>query len=156
MIRSVLIPADFTPQFDLVVRFCVGLPALGVRRVVLGHVVDVSGMEGPVMAAEVDRAREEVREAAAPLKAAGIDVEVRVATGSEPSEELLGLAVDAQVDAIVCGSHGKGTMERLIAGSVSEEVIVNAEVPRWWCVTACSRRSKIPQTSFARSAAHWC
>lgn len=54
---------------------------------------------------------------------------MRIATGSEPSAELLGLAVDAHVDAIVCGSHGKSTMERLIAGSVSEEVIANAEVP---------------------------
>jgi universal stress protein E len=129
MIRSVLIPVDLTPQVDLIVRFGVGLPVLGVKRIVLGHVVDVSGMEGPVIASEVDRAREAVREAAAPLKAAGIEFEVRVATGSEPSEELLSLAVDANVDAIVCGSHGKGTMERLIAGSVSEEVIVSAEVP---------------------------
>jgi universal stress protein E len=129
MVRSVLIPVDLTPQVDLIVRFGVGLPVLGVRRIVLGHVVDVSGMEGPVIAAEVDRAREAVREAAAPLKAADIEFEVRVATGSEPSEELLALAVDANVDAIVCGSHGKGTMERLIAGSVSEEVIVSAEVP---------------------------
>jgi universal stress protein E len=129
MIRSVLIPVDLTPQVDLIVRFGVGLPVLGVRRIVLGHVVDVSGMEGPVIASEVDRAREAVREAAGPLKAAGIEFEVRVATGSEPSEELLSLAVDANVDAIVCGSHGKGTMERLIAGSVSEEVIVSAEVP---------------------------
>ncbi|MBE0417371.1 MAG: universal stress protein [Coriobacteriia bacterium] len=129
MIRSALIPADFTPHFDFIARFGVGLPALGVRRIVLGHVVDASGMEGPVIAAEVDRAREAVREASAPLAAAGLDVEVRIATGSEPSEELLGLAVDANVDAIVCGSHGKGTMERLIAGSVSEEVIVNAGVP---------------------------
>jgi nucleotide-binding universal stress UspA family protein len=129
MVRSVLIPVDLTPQVDLIVRFGVGLPAIGVRRIVLGHVVDVSGMEGPVIAVEVDRAREAVRAVAAPLKAAGIEFEVRVATGSEPSEELLTLAVDANVDAIVCGSHGKGTMERLIAGSVSEEVIVSAEMP---------------------------
>ncbi|MBW6468289.1 MAG: universal stress protein [Coriobacteriia bacterium] len=129
MVRSVLIPADLTPQFDLIVRFAVGLPVLGVRRIVLGHVVDASGMEGPVIAAEVDRAREAVRAAAAPLMAAGIDVEIRVATGSDPTEALLGLAVDTNVDAIVCGSQGKSTAERLIAGSVSEEVIVSAEVP---------------------------
>jgi universal stress protein E len=129
VIRSVLVPADFTPEFDLIARFATGLSALGVKRVVLGHVVDASGMEGPVIAAEVDRAQESVREASAPLVDAGLDVEVRIAAGGDPSEGILGLAADANVDAIVCGSHGKGTMERLIAGSVSEEVISSAEVP---------------------------
>ena len=129
MIRSVLIPADFSPEFDLMTWFAVGLPALGVKRVVLGHVVEAAGMEGPVIAAEVERAREALKGASGPLTEANIEVEVRVASGIEPSEGLLGLAAEANVDAIVCGSHGKGAMERLVAGSVSEEVIVNAEVP---------------------------
>ncbi len=129
MIRSVLLPADFTDESRLVLRFAAGLGALGVRRVVLGNVVDASGMEGPVIAAEMDRARDAVRGAAGPLIDAGLDVEVRIAAGGDPSEGILGLAADANVDAIVCGSHGKGTVERLIAGSVSEEVIANADVP---------------------------
>lgn len=129
MIRSVLLPADFTDESRLILRFAAGLGALGVRRVVLGNVVDASGMEGPVIAAEVDRARDAVRDAAGPLVDAGLDVEVRIAAGGDPSEGILGLAADANVDAIVCGSHGKGTVERLIAGSASEEVIANADVP---------------------------
>lgn len=129
MIRSVLIPADLSPEFESIVRFSTGLPALGVRHAVLGHVVDASGMEGPVIAAEVDKARQEIHTASGALASAGLHVEVRIATGGDPSEGLLGLAADAGVDAIVCGSHGKGTMERLISGSVSEEVISNADIP---------------------------
>jgi len=129
VIRSVLLPADFTDESQLIIRFAAGLGSLGVRRVVVGHVIDASGMEGPVIAAEMDRAREAVRAASGPLADAGLDVEVRIAAGADPSEGILGLAADADVDAIVCGSHGKGTMERLIAGSVSEEVLANADIP---------------------------
>jgi nucleotide-binding universal stress UspA family protein len=48
MLRSVLLLADLTDNSDLLMRFSAGLSALGVRRVVLGHSVEASGMEGPV------------------------------------------------------------------------------------------------------------
>lgn len=129
MIRSVLVPADFSPEFNLMSAMAPGLTSLGIKRVVLAHIVDVSGIEAPVVASEVDSARDGIRVAAQPFADAGLDVEVRIGTGGVLADELIGLAAEAKVDAIVAGSHGKSQSERLIAGSVSEDVLINAELP---------------------------
>ena len=128
MFRTVLLPVDFTSDNELVLGFARGLPALGVRRVVLGHVVDTSGMEGPVVARAVDEARDGVRALSGPLEAAGLGVEVRVATG-DPVEELGAMATGAQADAAVYGSHAKSISTQLFAGSVSERLLRDATVP---------------------------
>lgn len=130
MLKNVLIPADLTPEFAFVAEFACGMDALGARRVVLGHVIDATGMEGPIIAAEIDRAREAVREAASVIECGGMEIEVRISAGDEQAAEgLLALAAGSSVDALVCGTHGKGPVERFIAGSVSEEVLTNADLP---------------------------
>lgn len=129
MIRTVLIPADFTPDSGLLLRFASGLRTLGVSRAVVVHVVDASGLEGPVIAAKVDAARAELAALVAPLREAGLDVEVRIPTG-EPERELLALAAEACVDAIVIGTRGQSVRDAFFAGgSVSERVALGADVP---------------------------
>ncbi|MBS3956956.1 MAG: universal stress protein [Clostridiales bacterium] len=130
MLRNVLLSADLTPEFAYVAEFVCGTEGLGVRRVVLGHVIDATGMEGPVIAAEIDRARDAVHEAASVIECAGLEIETRISAGDEAAAEgLLALATGSGVDALVCGTHGKGPVERFIAGSVSEEVLANADLP---------------------------
>lgn len=127
--RNALVHTDIdTAEGALVLGLARGLPGLGVERIVLVQVVDASGMEGPVIAARVDRVREQLREAAGPLREAGLEVELRVPTG-DAERELLALSAQTDVDAIVSGSHGKSTMGRLFAGSVSEALAAQAGVP---------------------------
>lgn len=128
MLRTVLLPVDFSDDNALMLAFARGLPALGVRRVVLGHVVEVSGVEGPVIASRVDEALDTIRAYAADLESAGLGVEVRVATG-DTVEEIGALAAESQVDAVVYGSHAKTVMDQLLAGSVSERLLRDAIVP---------------------------
>lgn len=128
MFRSVMIPADFSIECALILRFACGLPALGVKRVVLGHVVEASGMEGPIISAKVDKARDGVHELATGLLDCGLDVEVRVGTG-DAAAGLIGIATETHVDAVVCGTHGKGLLTKLISGSVSEQIAVEANIP---------------------------
>lgn len=128
MLRTVLLPVDFSEDNPLILAFARGLPALGVRRVMLGHVVEVSGVEGPLIARRVDEARERIREYAAPLEQVGLSVEVRVATG-DPVEEIGALAAESQVDAVVYGSHAKTVVNQLLAGSVSERLLRDAVIP---------------------------
>lgn len=128
MLRTVLVPVDFSDENALMLAFAKGLASLGVRRVVLGHVVEASGMEGPVIARKVDEARDAIHGYAADLEACGLGVEVRVATG-EPVEELAALATEDQVDAAVYGSHAKSIVTQLFAGSVSERLLRDATVP---------------------------
>lgn len=128
MIRTVMVPVDFSRDADLVLRFCTGLVDFGVRRVVACHVVDATGLEGPVIAAEVDAARARMRQFVAPLGEAGLDVEVRLPTG-ELERELLAVAAEGHIDAIVCGTTGKKVTDQLLVGSVSERLVRDAGMP---------------------------
>ncbi|MCG2806996.1 MAG: universal stress protein [Actinomycetota bacterium] len=148
MLRSVMIPADFTPESALILRFAEGLPALGVKRVVLGHVVEASGLEGPVIAAKVDKACDDIRALTGRLVEAGLDVETRVGTG-DPAQGLLALATESYVAAVVCGTHGRGIISKLISGSVAEEIAVEANVPTM-LVRFDLLRTREEPSSFAR------
>lgn len=129
MIRTVLIPCDLSDDCALVLRFATGLAKLGVVRAVVGNVVDVSGLEEPAIAAKVDSVREALASFVAPLRGAGLDVEVRFPTG-DPERELLALAAEACVDAIVVGTSGKSVADAFFAGgSVAERIALTANVP---------------------------
>lgn len=129
MLRSVMIPIDFSTEGRLLLFFAEGLPSLGVKRVVLGHVVEASGMEGPIIARTADKARDDIRALTPRLTDAGLEVEVRVTTG-DPAHCLLALARETNVDVAVVGTHGKGIISKLFTGgSVSETIAVEAEVP---------------------------
>lgn len=128
MLRTVLLPVDFTDDNALILSFARGLPAIGVRRVVLAHVVEVSGVEGHLIARRVDEALERIREFAPDLEAVGLGVEVRVGTG-DTVEQIGALAQESQVDGVVYGSHAKTVMDQLLAGSVSERLLRDATIP---------------------------
>jgi nucleotide-binding universal stress UspA family protein len=128
MIRSVMLPLDFTRDSGLALHFCSGLVDLGVRRVVVCHVIDATGLEGPVIAAKVDQVRQEIRAVVAPLADAGLDVEVRLPTGAL-DRELVAVAAESRVDAIVCSTAGKTMTDQLLLGSISEFLVRTVGVP---------------------------
>ena len=127
-LRTVLLPVDFADETALVIAFARGLPALGVRRVVLAHVVARDG-EAP-LAARVDEARATMQEMSAALESAGLGVEIRVGMG-DPVDGLGAIAAEVQVDAAVYGSHAKSIADQLLVGSVSERLIRDADVPQF-------------------------
>jgi nucleotide-binding universal stress UspA family protein len=128
MIRSVMLPIDLNRDSGLLLHFCSGLGDLGVRRVVVCHVIDATGLEGPVIAAKVDHLRSEMRALVAPLTDAGLDVEVRLPTGPL-DRELLSVAAETRVDAVVVGTSGKSAADELLLGSMSEHLVRSVGVP---------------------------
>jgi nucleotide-binding universal stress UspA family protein len=128
MIRTVMLPVDLSRDASLMVRFCTGLVDFGVRRVIACHVVDTTGLEGPVIAAKVDDERARMRTFVTPLVEAGFDVEVRLPTG-DPESELLALAHEGHIDAIVCSTSAKSPADRLFVGSVSERLVRDSGIP---------------------------
>lgn len=128
MLRSVLIPTDFSLESDLLLRFAQGLDACGVERVVLGHIVEASGMEGPIIAKHVDKVRDRIQAKVHGLRDQGLRVEIRIGTG-EPSSGLLALAAESHVDGVVCGTHGKGAITKFFSGSVSEDLLRGSFTP---------------------------
>jgi nucleotide-binding universal stress UspA family protein len=128
VLRTVLVPTDFSEECGLVYSFTRGLTALGVDRVVLAHVIDASGMEGPIIGAKTDEARDRLSAVADGLSSAGLAVEVRVPAG-DVFFELLALAHERAVDAVVCGTHGKKVIQQMFQGSVSERLLQEGGVP---------------------------
>jgi nucleotide-binding universal stress UspA family protein len=80
----------------------------------------------------VDQERARLEADAQALVARGrrerIDVSFLVWTG-DPGDQIVAAAEAEGVDMIVVGSHGRGTVGRLLLGSVSEHVVRNASCP---------------------------
>lgn len=129
MLDRVLVPCDGTGEGRLLVRFVAGLRSLGVGRAVVCHVVDDSGLEGPVIAAKVDAARGMLADYVMPLREAGVDTEVRIPAG-DAERQILALASEASVDAIVTGAHSRSVTDAIFAGgSLSERIALGAGRP---------------------------
>jgi nucleotide-binding universal stress UspA family protein len=127
-ISTMLVPVGLDPHEAKVLRYVGGLNVQSVRRVLVVTVVDDSGMEAPVVAAEVDRARERLAEWTAPLIAdSPMQIETRVVTG-DTSSAILALAQQADVDVICCATEGKSIVDAIFSGSVSEELFTSGKV----------------------------
>ena len=72
-----------------------------------------------------EAAIEEIEERA---EAAGVDLVTEMREGV-PHETILEYAEEADVDAIVMGTHGRSGLDRYLLGSVTERVVRSAEVP---------------------------
>jgi nucleotide-binding universal stress UspA family protein len=59
----------------------------------------------------------------------GVPVRFLIWDGESAGEAILEAAAAEAADMIVVGTHGRGPIERLFLGSVSEHVIRNADVP---------------------------
>jgi nucleotide-binding universal stress UspA family protein len=128
MLDTVLVPVDFSEESGYLLEFCVGLPGLGVKKVVLVHVVDASGMEGPVISAKVDHVRVRVSRELEPLRRAGLETECRITTG-DAAREIVLLAIQVDAGAVVMGSHGKRVLDELLVGSISDRVLAESPMP---------------------------
>jgi nucleotide-binding universal stress UspA family protein len=126
-ISTMLVPVSLDPREVKVLEYVCGLAVQSVRRVIVATAVDPSGMEAPVLAAEVDRARERLGATTAALRGSALEYEVRVVTG-EATESILALAQQTDVDVICCGTEGKSVVEALFSGSVSEKLFASGKV----------------------------
>ena len=126
-ISSMLVPIGLDERDHKVLKYVCGLGVQSVRRVLVATSVKIEGLEAPVIPAEVDRARERLALMAASLKPCHMAIEWRVVTG-EPSESLLALAQQADVDVICCGTEGKSLVDYLFSGSVSEDIFASGRM----------------------------
>ena len=96
---------------------------------------DAGGFEGSVYSPgeqeqlwkqEMAEAGEELERTAAALSTAKVDKRIEV---GDVSGTICKVAADLHVDVIVVGSHGRGAIERLLLGSVSDQVVRHAPCP---------------------------
>jgi nucleotide-binding universal stress UspA family protein len=135
--RRILVPVDFSEPSEIGVAHARGLARRSGARVDLLHVIevpripDVYGMTEYSAAGNLDeiegRARESLEELAKDL--GGPDtVSCHVQQG-HAAHEIVEFADQTRADAIVIATHGLTGLQRLLMGSVAEQVVSRANCP---------------------------
>ncbi len=136
--KRILVPGDESRPSQNSLAVAAGLARETGAEVILAHVVQMRwSQDEPEMKATygdiVDDYRRSgeatLRRTAESEVFSGLDVDAQLLFGNNPARELLRLAKEREVDAIVMGSHGRGGFGRMILGSVSQRVIHDATVP---------------------------
>ncbi len=125
-IRKMLVPVQPDEQDARVLAYACGLVEQGVRELLVVTVIEASGVEAPVLVAQAERARQRLLAMVEPYRDCGLTVELRVVTGDVFSA-LTGLAHQADIDVICCGTEGKSFVDYLLGGSLSEDLVTTGD-----------------------------
>jgi nucleotide-binding universal stress UspA family protein len=133
-VRRILLATDLSPTSDLATDWAFDLARRNDAALLVVSVIDTRELRlpGGRFRARVDQVRDG-REAAAGLlvergRAIGVPVTFLVWTG-DPGESIVAAAEAEDVDLVLVGAHGRGAIERLLIGSVSEHVARHAPCP---------------------------
>lgn len=135
-IYRIVVGVDLSPAGDHAVRHAVQLakqlPAgeLHVAHVILPAAKDI-GQISNELRSKIDEVHEHVTAVCSPVATAGkfrVETVFHVRIG-EPAAAIHQVAVDVDAHLIVVGTHGRTGMEKLLLGSVAEDLVRNALVP---------------------------
>lgn len=133
-IRRILLATDLSPASEGASVQALDLAHdLGAELLIVS-VIDVGALRLPSgrFGARVDQVRSSREAAAGDLvgrgRAAGVRVSFLIWEG-DPGESIVDAARSEQVDLVVVGSHGRGSVGRFFVGSVSDHVVRNAHCP---------------------------
>jgi len=132
-VRTILHPTDFSPRSDYAFRMACSLARDHGGKVIVLHVATpapVVTSDGVINQWNYADYTEQLWPALNRMKAAEGDVAIerRLEIG-EPASTILDMAKELNADMIVMGTHGKRGLERLLLGSVAEQVLRRAECP---------------------------
>jgi len=136
MYDRILVPTDGSTGVERAVEHAVGLAEEHEATVQALYVVNAATFGGlpmetswegisSVLRDEGHEAVERVEEIA---EKHGVEVETRIVEGM-PSRTICEHAASESCDLIVMGTHGRGGIDRLLMGSVTERVVRTAEPP---------------------------
>lgn len=154
-----LYATDFSKASRKALGYIKGLKGAGLKEVVLLHVIDLENLLDELKSANTalvnlneekfkaltkacsnleiwlhnlrkieEEARRELEEIEKELRVEGFEVKSVVSVG-KPFVEIVHLAKEEDVSAIVVGSHGKGVVRLTLLGSCSEGVVRHATKP---------------------------
>lgn len=132
-VRRILLATDLSPASEGATRQAIDLARdLGATLLIVS-VIDPAARGVPGGRVQRMDQRRASRESAAQEvvirgRAAGVTVSFMVWEG-EPGPSIVDAATSEQVDMVIVGSHGRGSMGRLLIGSVSEHVVRHAPCP---------------------------
>ena len=90
-----------------------------------GMVADAVGYENR----SLEIAHDHVEQLRAAAESAQVPCEVVVVKSFDPYKEIIDVAKKKECDAICMGSHGRHGLSRLLLGSETQKVLLNADIP---------------------------
>lgn len=127
MFEKILIATDLSPASDCLLKCAGELKNVGVRRIVLAHVIYVANTPGleEVLDAEASPLLSRQKQV---LEKAGFEVVAEMPVGI-PARSIKDLADRRDVDAILTGSRGRGIIQRALLGSVAFKLLQISDKP---------------------------
>ena len=99
------------------------------RRTSLFVIQVADGVDIDMVEEQKVNRRAEIAEVLAKAKQTDIDWSLHVATGADVAATLLDLVDDTDVELLVIGARHRSAVGKLIMGSVTQTIILRAEVP---------------------------
>lgn len=134
MIKKVLFPVDFSPFSDKMLECAGELASIGMKEMVLLHVIDTKPVAdygdyiNPALPRIQEVAEAKLKELEESLRDVDVEIHKVLRTGS-PAPVIVETAKEMDASMIYIGGHGKGFLDRLILGSVSEKVLRLSDRP---------------------------
>lgn len=133
-IHTILLATDLTPASADAEELAFELATRLEGALLVVSVIDPDGLwlPGGGFRQRVDQARDARQVAAQGIvdraRRDGVPIRTLIWEG-DPAESIIEAAVAEDVDLVVVGSHGRRGVERLVMGSVSEQVVRTSPVP---------------------------
>ncbi|TFW31303.1 universal stress protein [Massilia horti] len=140
MYKSILVPTDGSELSEQaaaaaidfarlcgseIIAFSVAEPYPQVPAAEAAMVID-PGLETRTL---MELARQNVEQVAAAARAAGVPVRTEIALSVVPYQEIIAAASKYNCDLIFMASHGRRGLSRLLAGSVTQNVLAYSSIP---------------------------
>jgi len=139
MFKKVLYPTDFSDVSKKAIDYIKQLRERGSEMVIVLHVINQRGMQAVERYASgnsieieqriMDDAKQQIKVIEDELKKSGFKVKSMIKTGIPVREILKAEEKEENVSVIVIGSHGRGNLEEIFLGSVSEKVSRRCKSP---------------------------
>ena len=139
MFKKILYPTDFSDVSKKAIDYIKQLRERGSEMVIVLHVINQRGMQAVERYASgnsmeigqriMDDAKQQIKVIEDELKKSGFKVKSMIKTGIPVREILKAEEKEENVSVIVIGSHGRGNLEEIFLGSVSEKVSRRCKSP---------------------------
>ena len=140
MYQNILVPIDGSQTAELGLREAIGLASRLAARIRLMHVISdrpwlYSGTSPEVFEEILTHLRSSgesiIHEAKVAVRAAGVEVDHRLleAPGDQAGEFIVAEAQDWPAQLIVCGTHGRRGLRRVLMGSDAQYIVTHSPVP---------------------------
>jgi nucleotide-binding universal stress UspA family protein len=141
-IRRLLLPTDFSESARHALGYALSLASVYKAEILLLHVVELlpSGYAGELFPSAMGQVVDEVRgyaqaelaKLADEARRQGASVREQIVEG-RAATEILRVAQEEQIDAVVIGTHGRGALSHALFGSTTDRVVRKAPCPVLIC-----------------------